>query len=76
MVLQFLCSIYHIELFIMVFTKACGLTVLLGCFDLFQLIWFCKYQAFVFSSIAITNLLASKGVSALTIIPKSTVSFL
>ena len=45
-------------LLIAVFTKACELIVLLGCFDL---IWFCKYQAFVFRSIVITNLLTSMG---------------
>ena len=42
-----------------IFTKTCGLTVLLGCFDFF-IDFVCKYQTFVFSNIAITILLASK----------------
>ena len=46
---------YRKNINITVYTPA----VLLGCFG-FSLIWFCKYQAFVFSSIAITNLLALK----------------
>ena len=51
--------------------------VLLGCFNLFMLIWFCKYQAFVFSGIAITNLFASKEFSRhgkTAIIPKAIIS--
>ena len=51
-------------LFIAVFTKSCKLTVLLGCFDLFHSFGL-QVLGFIFSSIAITNLLASKRVSRL-----------
>ena len=41
------------------FSKACKLTVLLGCFNLFHQLGFASTR-FGFSGIAITNLLASK----------------
>ena len=73
---------YHIEKYRDItiyrgFYKTCRLTVLLGCFELL-LMWFCKYQTFVFNSVAITISSGLKRVSRhskTAIIPKAIILF-